>query len=95
MPVVAFDTHAAVKDMSAAGFTGEQAEAVTRAMQQARDIDLSNLATKTDLATLKGDLTTTIADTRADILKWMISSFGTQTVVIIGTVLAIMRLTTH
>jgi hypothetical protein len=35
---------------TAAGFTDAQAEALTAAVKQAIDMDLSNIATKTDLA---------------------------------------------
>lgn len=44
------DTHELVKDLKASGFTDEQAEAVTRAVRAAQDLDFSNVATKTDLA---------------------------------------------
>ncbi len=47
------DTHELVKDLKASGFTDAQAEAVTRAVRLAQDLDLSNLATKTDLAELE------------------------------------------
>ena len=47
------DTHELVKDLKASGFTDEQAEAVTRAVRLAQDFDISNLATKTDLAELE------------------------------------------
>lgn len=47
------DTHELVKDLKASGFTDEQAEAVTRALRLVRDLDLSNVATKTDLAQLE------------------------------------------
>ena len=47
------DTHELVKDLKASGFTDAQAEAVTRAVRLAHDLDLSNLATKTDLAELE------------------------------------------
>ena len=45
--------HELVKDLKASGFTDAQAEAVTRAVRMAQDLDLSNLATKTDLAELE------------------------------------------
>jgi hypothetical protein len=76
-----FDTHEVVKELKAAGFTDEQAETLTRVVRNAQGVDLSNLATKTDLA-----------ETKAEILKWMVSSIGVQTVVIIGAVLALMRM---
>jgi hypothetical protein len=80
MTLAALDTHAIVKDLRAAGFNEEQAEAVTRVVRQAQDMDLSALATKTDLA-----------ETKAEILKWMVSVIGIQTIVIIGAVLALLH----
>jgi hypothetical protein len=46
MALATFDTHELVKDLKAAGFTDDQAEAVTRAVKNARAIDFSDLATK-------------------------------------------------
>ena len=43
--VLALDTHEGVKELQAAGFTDVQAEAVTRVVRRAQDVDLSNLAT--------------------------------------------------
>ncbi len=98
MTVIALDTHAVVKELKAAGFTDEQAEAVTRVVRQAQNIDLSNLATKTDLAGLatKTELAglatkTELAETKAEILKWMVGSIGIQTIVIIGAVIALVH----
>jgi hypothetical protein len=50
------DTHQAVKNLAAAGFTDAQAEAVTTALRNAVDIDLSNLGTKADLAVLRAEI---------------------------------------
>jgi hypothetical protein len=49
MAITALDTHQTVKDLTAAGFTDAQAEAVTSALRQVQQIDLSDLATKADL----------------------------------------------
>jgi hypothetical protein len=48
--ISALDTHETVKSLTAVGFTDAQAEALTAAVKQAVDIDLSNIATKTDIA---------------------------------------------
>jgi hypothetical protein len=90
MSAIPFDTHEVVKELKAAGFTDEQAEAVTRVVRTAQSIDLSSLATKTDLAVFatKVDL----AETKAEILKWMVSTIGVQTVVIIGAFIALVRM---
>jgi hypothetical protein len=80
MVVTALDTHELVKRLTSVGFSGEQAEALTAAVRQGQDIDLSNLATKADLAELKAEL----AEGKAEILKWMMG----QTAVIIGAAVA-------
>jgi hypothetical protein len=94
MSAVPFDTHEAVKELKAAGFPDEQAEAVTRVVRDAQSMDLSSLATKTDLAAFatKRDLQVGLAETKAEILKWMVGTIGIQTVVIIGAVIALVRM---
>ncbi|MFZ3236433.1 MAG: hypothetical protein WA184_13835, partial [Stellaceae bacterium] len=64
------DTHATVKNLTAAGFTDAQAEAPTAAVKLAWDIDLSNIATKTGLADLRRE----IADIKAELIKWVIGA---------------------
>ena len=60
MALTMLDTHELVKDLKAAGFTDDQAEAVTRAVKHAREIDLSDLATRADVksevASLRADI---------------------------------------
>lgn len=70
MVVSSLDTHEIVKDLKAAGFTDEQAEAVTRAVKQAQDIDLSNLATKTDLAELRTATKMDLAELRNEFTEF-------------------------
>jgi hypothetical protein len=70
MAAMAFDTHASVKSLTAAGMSETQAEAITSLIKDSRDADLSNLATKTDLA-----------ETKADILKSMIGMIAGAVVV--------------
>ena len=101
----------------AAGFSDDQAEAVTRVVRRAQDIDLSNLATKADvqaalavtkadlqvgLAAAKADLQVglaaakaDLAETKAEILRWMVGSIGVQTVVILGAVVTLARTMVH
>jgi hypothetical protein len=88
---ITFDTHEVVKQLKAAGFTDEQAEAVTRVVHTAQRVDLSSLATKTDLAAFATKVH--LAEAKAEILKWMVSTtIGVQTVVIIGAVIALVRM---
>jgi hypothetical protein len=94
----------------AAGFTDEQAEAVTRVVRKSQGVDLSNLVTKTEfqlamamsksdlekgLASVRAEFKTDLADTKAEILKWMVGSMGVQTVVILGTIAALVRMIMH
>jgi hypothetical protein len=76
MSAVLFDTHEVVRNLKAAGFTDEQAEAVTRLVRDTLTIDLPNLATKTDLAPFatkidhaetKAEIKTDLAGTKAEI----------------------------
>jgi hypothetical protein len=95
MAVSSLDAHEIVKDLKAAGFTDEQAEAVTRAVKQAQDVDLSNLATKTDLAELRTELAelragtkTDLAELRAELIKWVVGVGFAQ----VAMTLAVLRL---
>jgi len=80
----------------AAGFTNEQAEAVTGVVRDAQSLDIAQLTTKADLqmglAEMKADFQIGLAETKAGILKWMVGTIGIQTVVIIGAVLALVRM---
>lgn len=49
MNVIAIDTLEVVKELKAAGFSEDQAEALTRVVRDAGDVDFANLATKADL----------------------------------------------
>jgi hypothetical protein len=60
MPV-AFDTLEISKRLKSAGFGDAQAEALTGVLREAREADLSRLATKDDLALVKDDLAREIA----------------------------------
>lgn len=68
---MALDTLEIAKDLRAAGFTEDQAEAVTRAVRKSHDVDLSNLATKADLENhrqaTKADLDSHRHATKADL----------------------------
>lgn len=88
MNIAAFDTHEIVKELKAAGFSEQQAEAVTHVVQKARYIDTSILATKSDLASLKKeillDVKADLAELKAEILKWMFGAMVAQTGLIVA-----------
>lgn len=78
-----FDTHELVKDLKASGFSDDQAEAVTRAVKKAREVDLSDLATKADLRTEVANLRVEIANMKSDIIKWVIGiAFGQAALIV-------------
>jgi hypothetical protein len=55
--VAAVDTLEIAKRLKNAGFSDPQAEAITTIIRDVREIDLSQLATKSDLELLRRDLT--------------------------------------
>lgn len=102
MTMVALDTHEVVKELKAAGFTDEQAEAVTRVVRRAQDLDLSYLATRDDLRTgleslelrmdaKLSDIRSEVHASKADTLKWVLGAIGLQTLVIVGAVVTLVR----
>lgn len=91
MPELIFDTHAYVKKLKAVGFSEEQAEVQAETM--ARFID-EKLASKRDLmelhASLQRDmkqmevqLEAKIADTKVELIKWVVGIAGAQAVLIV------------
>ena len=89
------DTLAIARRLKAVGFTEDQAEAVTGVLRDARETDLSTLATKSDLraeiGNAKNELRTEIAEVKFEILKWVLSAIGFQTIVIVGAIVALMK----
>lgn len=88
MAITALDTHQTVKDLTAAGFTDTQAEALAYALRQAQQIDLSELATKSDVAELRTTMKADMAELKADLLKWFIGVAFAE----IALILTILRL---
>ena len=82
--ISSLDTHETVKRLTAAGFTDAQAEALTAAVKQAVDIDLSNIATKTDVADVRREM----ADMKAELVKWVVGVGFAQ----VATILAVLKL---
>jgi hypothetical protein len=128
MSLVSLDTLAIARKLQAAGFSDVQADAVTGALREARESDLTNLVTKSDLsseialvrsdlkaeialvrsdlkaeiasvrsdlkaeiASDRSDFRTEIADTRYEILKWVLSAIGFQTIVVVGAIVALTK----
>ena len=62
MTATAFDTLAAARDLKAAGIEPEHAEAIAEGMRRAATANRDALATKSDIPTVKSEITT---------LRWM------------------------
>jgi hypothetical protein len=82
MSALLFDTLRLSRTLREKGhFTTEQAETLAEASQ-------NDLATKADIAQLEAKL----AETKADILKWMVGAIGFQTLVILGALVSLARI---
>ena len=98
MSTVTFDTHEFIKELKNAGFSEEQAEAITNlqkatistTLEQARhDYQLDDLATKRDLKELEFRLEVRIKDTelkivesKAELIRWVVGVGLLQTALI-------------
>lgn len=104
MSALAFDTHAFVKRLTAAGMPEAQAEVL--ADEQASLIDgriatkadlvslvtsIHSLASKLDMFATKESVKADLSETKADILKWVIGTIGFQTLVILGAVITLAK----
>jgi hypothetical protein len=76
-----FDTLRAAKRLKDLGFSEAQAEGVAEMLREAREVDLSQLVTKSDLRA-------EIADVRADLVKWMFGIAAGQ----LGILIAVLKL---
>ncbi len=79
MTITTFDTLAYSENMQKAGFTREQADAMAKANAEAiRDIiNINDLVTKKDMEIA-------LANTKHDILKWMVTAMIAQTALLVG-----------
>jgi len=91
-----------------AKFTQEQAEETASAIAEsvAEWQTTINVATKDDIGVvqqnlrevelrLEAKITTTVAECKTEIIKWMFGTIGVQTIVIVGTLLGILRFSGH
>jgi hypothetical protein len=84
---MAFDTLKLARALrDKANFTPEQAEGAAGAIAEAIQTDLS---TRADLIGVKSELLASIADAKAEVIKWVAGIVGFQTLAVIGTVLAL------
>ncbi len=96
MSTLTFDTHEFVKKLKEAGFSEVQAETLTdlqkitvsNTLEQAKhDYHLDDLATKRDLNEGQLKLQKEIAETKADLVKWVVAVGLLQITIITGLLL--------
>lgn len=96
MSAILFDTLRLSRTLRDKGkFAPEQAEALAEALGEATHDDLATkvdlASVRADIAQVKAELKTDIAESKAEILKWMVSAIGFQTIVILGALVSLVR----
>ncbi|TXN53441.1 DUF1640 domain-containing protein [Methylobacterium sp. WL18] len=107
MTAVAFDTLRFVRTLrDKAKMSSEQAEGLADAIAEAiqndlatktdiaavrTDIEALRLSTKSDIEALRLANKADLADTKAEIVKWMLGAIGFQALVIVGGIVALAR----
>lgn len=90
MSATAFDTLGYFEKLKDAGFTEKQAKVQVEAMQgvvQSYDeASRKELATKGDLHDVRTELKEEIANTKHEILKWMMATMVAQTALIVAVI---------
>lgn len=89
---ITFDTLKFVEKLEAGGFTHPQAKAAAEAFAEATS---QELATKPDILAIRADLRADLAETKADIMKWIIGALGVQTLAILGGLTALLKMAGH
>jgi hypothetical protein len=96
MLAVAFDTLKLARKLESAGMPSKQAQDTSAALSETYTewLSLGNVATREDVHEVKkeiggirveiGKLETKIEATKAEILKWLFGTVGTQTVVLLA-----------
>lgn len=91
MASIIFDTHEFIKELKGAGFSEEQAEIITKlqkaasssTLEQARhEYDLDNLVTNQSLDVRVKEIELKIAETKGDLIRWVVSVGLLQTTLI-------------
>ena len=92
MATLAFDTYAFIRKLKESGITEEQAraqvEALSLALEQFQgELHLSESATRQDVSESESKLELKIAETKAELVRWIIGAGFLQTALIAGLLL--------
>jgi hypothetical protein len=84
MASVGFDTLRVARRLRDPGMSEGQADALTDALRES--IMGADLVTKADLAAVGSELKVIIAETRAELIKWMFGAMAAQVAVIVAVI---------
>jgi hypothetical protein len=93
---ITFDTLKYANRLKAAGMSPTLAEAEAEALSEVLEINLKDFATKQDLAELEQrldlKLDAKLADTKAELIRWVVGAGFLQTALIVGVLLKVAHL---
>ena len=84
MTTITFDTLAYVKTLREAGVDEKQAEAQAVALASVLKSGVTDLATKQDMELLRVELKKDLAETKAELIRWVVGVGILQTTLIVG-----------
>ena len=84
MTTITFDTLAYVKTLREAGVDEKQAEAQAVALASVLKSGVTDLATKQDMELLRVELKKDLAETRVELIRWVVGVGILQTTLIVG-----------
>lgn len=89
MTAITFDTHLFVRKLRETGITEPQAEIIAEAIKEAQTgLDV---ASKVDLELLRADLKRDLAETKAELIRWVVGAGFLQTTLIAALLLKMMK----
>ena len=84
MTSLTFDTLAYAKTLREAGFTEQQAEAQAIALAAVLKTGTEALATKTDIELSRAEMNQRLAETKAELIRWVVGVGVLQTTLVLG-----------
>jgi len=84
MTTITFDTLAYVKTLREAGVEEKQAEAQATALAAVLKSGVTDLSTKQDMELLRVELKKDLAETKAELIRWVVGVGILQTTLIVG-----------
>lgn len=82
MASITFDTLRFANRLKAAGVPQEQAEAEAEALSEVLGTNVKDLASKQDIEVLRAEMRTEMAETKADLIRWVVGVGVLQTATI-------------